>query len=89
MMMSMQSLIVETSVLDRYSKTILTVIAAALIVSTAQRFLTPAEAQMGGCGRSIHEPCIMTLVGWNQASHKMEACDKGNPCIAVYAIPQR
>ena len=44
---------------DRYTKTVLTIIAAALVAITAQQFVPNAAAQYGACGSSRHDPCYV------------------------------
>lgn len=45
---------------DRYTKLVLTVVAAALVAITAQNFVRPASAQLGeGCG-DFRTPCHVT-----------------------------
>lgn len=48
--------------MDRYSKFVLSVIAAALVVIAAQPLFAPAVAQMGTCGLSRYSPCYVELV---------------------------
>jgi hypothetical protein len=42
---------------DRYTKCVLTVIAAALVALAVQQGLRPATAQGGGCGIVVDEAC--------------------------------
>jgi hypothetical protein len=45
---------------DRYTKTVLTVIAGALVALVVQNAIAPAQAQLGlGCG-SKAKPCFVT-----------------------------
>jgi len=50
------------NIMDRYTKTILTVIAVALVAIAAQNAITPAKAVGGGCGRENYNPCWVKLV---------------------------
>ncbi len=47
--------------MDKYTKTILTVIAFALVIIAAQNTITPAKARGDNCG-SYMEPCFVKLV---------------------------
>ncbi|MDL2397781.1 hypothetical protein [Rhizobium mayense] len=47
--------------MDKYAKTILTVIAAALVVIALQNFITPAQAVGNGCGYNMYNPCYVKL----------------------------
>jgi hypothetical protein len=42
---------------DRYTKCVLTVIAAALVMIAVQQGMRPATAQGGGCGIVVEEAC--------------------------------
>jgi hypothetical protein len=42
---------------DRYTKCVLTVIAAALVTLAMQQGLRPATAQGGGCGLLVDDAC--------------------------------
>jgi hypothetical protein len=44
--------------IDRYTKTVLTVIAVSLTVIAGQGLIRPAQAQMGDCG-SVRSPCYV------------------------------
>jgi hypothetical protein len=47
---------------DRYTKTVLTVIAAALVAIVIQEVAPNAIAQSGmDCGRTVHAPCCVTI----------------------------
>jgi hypothetical protein len=48
--------------MDLYSKTVLTVIAAALVTLCLQQALSPAIAQGSSCGHSRYSPCYVELV---------------------------
>ena len=48
--------------MDAYSKCVLTVIAAALVVLCVQQAMGPASAQMGSCGVSRYSPCFVEVV---------------------------
>ena len=49
---------------DNYTKIVLTVIAAALVVLAAERFAAPASAQLGeGCGIDPARPCYVQGTG--------------------------
>jgi hypothetical protein len=52
----------KEGVMDRYSKCVLSVIAAALVIIAAQQAFGPAVAQMGSCGVSRYSPCYVELV---------------------------
>ena len=45
--------------IDRYTKAILTVIAAALTVIAVRGFTPPASAMGSGCGLNPREPCYV------------------------------
>ncbi|WFU06231.1 hypothetical protein QA648_24245 (plasmid) [Rhizobium sp. CB3171] len=47
--------------MDKYTKTILTVIAAALVLIALQNFITPAQAVGGGCGFNMYNPCYVKI----------------------------
>jgi hypothetical protein len=42
---------------DRYTKSVLTVIAVTLVIIAAQNAFTPATAQIWGCGETAKEVC--------------------------------
>jgi hypothetical protein len=44
---------------DRYTKTVLTVIAGALVALVVQNAIAPAQAQLGLCGARA-KPCFVT-----------------------------
>ena len=44
---------------DRYTKTILTIIATALVAIVARDFMAPAAAQRGECGGIATSPCYI------------------------------
>ncbi len=48
--------------MDKYAKTVLTVIAVALVLIVAQNTITPAKARSEGCGVYITDPCYVKLV---------------------------
>jgi len=75
-------------VTDRYTRAVLTVIAATLVVSTVQRMVTPADAQFGPCGNSASTPCTVMLVGWDDYHGRPAGpCNQKFPCIAVKSVP--
>ena len=46
--------------IDRYTKSVLTIIAAALILIVVQHAAGPAQAQISaGCGESSFRPCFI------------------------------
>ena len=47
--------------MDKYTKTVLTVIAFALVLIATQNTITPAKAR-GGCGEESYNPCYVKLV---------------------------
>jgi hypothetical protein len=52
---------------DRYTKSVLTVIAVALVGLLAVQLTPTAHAQVGGCGTSPGSPCFVTganYSGW-------------------------
>ncbi len=49
------------NIMDKYTKTILTVIAVALVVIAAQNTITPAKARGDNCG-SYMEPCFVKVL---------------------------
>jgi hypothetical protein len=46
---------------DNYTKTVLTVIAASLVILSVQQVVKPAAAQFG-CGLQRDVPCYITIV---------------------------
>jgi hypothetical protein len=48
--------------MDPYSKSVLTVIAAALVTLCLQQAFAPAIAQGANCGHSRYSPCYVELV---------------------------
>ncbi|MGV1757012.1 hypothetical protein [Rhizobium sp. A41-96] len=48
--------------MDRYTKTVLTIIAVALAAIAIQNTITPAQAVGGGCGTETYRPCYVKLV---------------------------
>ena len=48
--------------IDIYTKTVLTVIAAALIAIIARQAATPAKAAFGDCGETFISPCYIKVV---------------------------
>lgn len=49
--------------IDRYTKTVLTVIAVALVGLLAVQLTPRANAQMAGCGGSTGSPCYVSNLG--------------------------
>ncbi len=47
--------------MDKYTKTVLTVIAFALVLIATQNTITPAKAR-GDCGDADYNPCWVRLV---------------------------
>jgi len=47
--------------MDKCVKTVLTVIAAALVAIALQNFITPAQAVGSGCGYNMYNPCYVKL----------------------------
>jgi len=48
---------------DNYTKTVLTVIAASLVILSIQQVVKPAAAQFGGqCGLQRDVPCYITIL---------------------------
>ncbi|MBB5574370.1 hypothetical protein GGD50_002997 [Rhizobium paranaense] len=45
--------------MDKYTKTILPVIATALVAIALQNFITPAQAVGKGCGFNMYNPCYV------------------------------
>jgi hypothetical protein len=67
---------------DRYTKLVLTVIAAALVALTAIQLTTPAGAEIGQCLED--RPCYVVNVLWNKSSSRWEACTGTKmPCFIV------
>jgi hypothetical protein len=51
---------------DRYAKTILTVIAASLVILAVQQVITPTFAQIGSqCGYTHDVPCYIMIINPN------------------------
>lgn len=74
---------------DRYTKIVLTVIAAALVALTAERLVAPAEAESKSCG-ALDAPCAMVPVRWDANRLRMVPCDLSNgPCFIVGSIGGR
>ncbi|MGY5775156.1 hypothetical protein [Rhizobium sp. SG741] len=48
--------------MDKYTKTVLTIIAVALAAIAIQNTITPAQAVGGGCGLETYRPCYVKLV---------------------------
>lgn len=50
--------------MDKYTKTVLTIIAFALVAIALQNTITPAKAVGGGggCGLETYRPCYVKLV---------------------------
>ncbi|MBB3384158.1 hypothetical protein ACK83U_26005 (plasmid) [Rhizobium sp. WW22] len=48
--------------MDKYTKTVLTIIAVALAALAIQNTITPAQAVGGGCGWNMYNPCFVKLV---------------------------
>lgn len=68
---------------DRYTKSVLTVIAAALCMIATQQFLRTAEAETGRCGDPSH-PCATYNVYWESNSSQWIPCyGTGRSCYAV------
>jgi hypothetical protein len=59
--------------MDRYTKTVLTVIAAALVTLVLEQAFSTAQAQIGNCGATSHEPCAVYLV-FEDPSGKWQTC---------------
>lgn len=59
--------------MDRYTKTVLTIIAAALSIIAFQEITKPATAQMIGCGAG-RNPCYIAFPPGR------ELCSVGAPC---------
>ncbi|MFT4000840.1 MAG: hypothetical protein QM636_11000 [Rhizobium sp.] len=48
--------------MDRYTKTVLTVIAFALVIIAGQNAITPAKAVSGACGDMDYNACWVRIV---------------------------
>jgi len=48
--------------MDKYTKTVLTVIALALVLIATQYTITPAKARGEDCGWNQYNPCYVKLV---------------------------
>lgn len=48
--------------MDKYTKTVLTVIAVALALIATQNAITPAKARGEDCGWNMYNPCFVKLV---------------------------
>lgn len=48
--------------MDKYTKTVLTIIAFALVAIAVQNTITPAQAVGGSCGGETYKPCYVKLV---------------------------
>ena len=69
--------------MDRYTKAVLTAIAAALVTLSLEHAFSAAQAQTGNCGTSKREPCAVYLVYWNtRGIGKWDNCieDGKNSC---------
>jgi hypothetical protein len=72
---------------DRYTKAVLTVIAAALVTLAAQRMLQPAMAD-NTCGSPGQQPCAVEMY-YRDELGKAQPCYKAQlPCYAVRTVPQ-
>lgn len=73
---------------DRYTKAILTIIAAALVAGVVQRAVTPADAEPAQCG-DIKTPCVVVLGVWDKFAAQAKLCgtDLRIPCMAVVTQP--
>jgi len=59
--------------MDRYTKTVLTVIAAALVTLVLQQAFSTAQAEIGNCGAPNHAPCAVYLV-YQDSSGDWQTC---------------
>ena len=69
--------------MDRYTKTVLTVIAAALVTLVLQQKFSTAQAQVGNCGETNRKPCAVYLVYRRNSSDSWQNCmdeDGSNKC---------
>ena len=62
--------------MDRYTKTVLTVIAAALVAIAAQLTTTSANAVVGPCGANQSDPCAVYLVYFDRYNDWQTCVDK-------------
>ncbi|MCP3385208.1 MULTISPECIES: hypothetical protein [unclassified Bradyrhizobium] len=71
---------------DRYTKSVLTVIAAALSIIAARQFLQTAEAQTGQCGNQAH-PCATYNVYWDSSFSEWKPCyESSRGCYVVGTV---
>ena len=70
--------------IDRYSKIVLTIIAAALVASVAQQYVAPARAVSGSCGSS-EAPCMVIVSTWDNFRGRAKPCSDAPqfPCLGV------
>jgi hypothetical protein len=59
---------------DRYMKSVLTIIAAALSAIALQQLLPMANAQGTSCG--VTQPCMVVNVLWDGTSQKWRPCSE-------------
>lgn len=48
--------------MDKYTKVVLSIIAAALMLLAVQNLTTPARASGGSCGSVSYDPCYVKVV---------------------------
>ena len=73
---------------DRYTKIVLTVIAAALLGHLAPYVMTGAQAQMGqACGSRADRPCFVAFSVLDSYGQSFEYCDIRKPCMKVVTAP--
>lgn len=73
---------------DRYTKIVLTVIAAALLGHLAPYVMTGAQAQMGqSCGSRPDRPCFVAFSVLDKYGQYFEHCDIRKPCMQVVTAP--
>ncbi len=71
--------------IDRYSRFVLTVIAAALSVIATRQLLGPADAQGPSCGE-IRAPCAVVNVVRDQYDNWTPCFEADRRCYAVGSI---
>jgi hypothetical protein len=72
--------------IDRYSKIVLTVIAAALTIIAARQLFDPAMATDATCG--TNSPCMTTIVYWDDISQKWRPCEGANRACFWVGVKQ-
>lgn len=72
--------------IDRYSKTVLTIIAAALTVIAGQQLFQTATAAATTCG--ITTPCMSINVYWDNVFSEWKRCSTSDRACYSVAVKQ-